>query len=123
MSNVEYVEKLKSLAKTEPKKYIACFYEMDKDTFYSLSHEELRELLGLLIECYKSLEGPTFDTQFWDKIEKHHRDFFDGEELFEILDRKSVEYNEGLIEGHNVMEENGFLDLDDLMEDSSSLTQ
>ena len=123
MSNVEYVEKLKSLAKTEPKKYIACFYEIDQDTFYSLSSEELRELLGLLIECYKSLEGPTFDTQFWDKIEKHHRDFFDGEELFEILDRKSVEYNEGLIEGHNVMEENGFLDLDDLMEDSSSLTQ
>lgn len=123
MSNVEYVEELKSLAKTEPKKYIARFYEMDKDTFYSLSPEELRELFGLLIECYKSLEGPTLDTQYWDKIEKHHRDFFDSEELFGILDRKSVDYNEGFKEGHNVMEKNGFLSLDDLTEDSNSLSQ
>lgn len=123
MSNVEYVEELKSLAKTEPKKYIARFYEMDKDTFYSLSPEELRELFGLLIECYKSLEGPTLDTQYWDKIEKHHRDFFDSEELFGILDRKSVDYNEGFKEGHNVMEKNGFLALDDLTEDSNSLSQ
>lgn len=117
MSSVVNIGELKKIAEHNPREYIKRFYDMDATAFKSLTEEDLRELIRLLIDCYKQIDGASQDSIYWENIERHFREFFDEPELEMLIDSFDVEHESVSSERDLI------LDLDDLNSEDSTLAQ
>ena len=85
MSSAVNIGELKCLASTNPDEYINKFYKLDATDFKSLEHEEIRELIKLLLDCKEKVKALKQKFCDLEEIEKHLRKFFNEQEVEDIL--------------------------------------